>query len=180
MSAPLLKVENLQAWYGESHVLHGVDMHVDQGEMICILGRNGMGKTTTLRTIMGILRKRTGKITFAGEEWLYFKAIAPQVAIIRATTADERGNLTYEHEGAYLGGLDQALAAGIIDLPRICTADRKLHFGRDLWLSEADLAQAGKAIGALVTSADPAVVPLLQAMIEGEVVGTAYQTRRGA
>ena len=51
------------------------------------------------------------KITFAGEEWLYFKAIAPQVAIIRATTADERGNLTYEHEGAYLGGLDQALAA---------------------------------------------------------------------
>jgi propionate CoA-transferase len=51
------------------------------------------------------------RITFAGEEWLYFKAIAPQVAIIRATTADERGNLTYEHEGAYLGGLDQALAA---------------------------------------------------------------------
>ena len=51
------------------------------------------------------------KITFAGEEWLYFKAIAPEVAIIRATTADERGNLTYEHEGATLGGLDQALAA---------------------------------------------------------------------
>lgn len=51
------------------------------------------------------------KISFAGEEWLYFKAIAPQVAIIRATTADEHGNLTYEHEGATLGGLDQALAA---------------------------------------------------------------------
>ncbi|UIJ94956.1 acyl CoA:acetate/3-ketoacid CoA transferase [Sinorhizobium meliloti] len=51
------------------------------------------------------------KLAFEGEDWLYFKAIAPQVAIIRATTADERGNLTYEHEGAYLGGLDQALAA---------------------------------------------------------------------
>ncbi|HXV31800.1 MAG TPA: acyl CoA:acetate/3-ketoacid CoA transferase [Sinorhizobium sp.] len=51
------------------------------------------------------------KITFEGEDWLYFKAIVPEVAIIRATTADERGNLTYEHEGAYLGGLDQALAA---------------------------------------------------------------------
>ena len=51
------------------------------------------------------------KITFAGEEYLYFKAIAPDVTIIRATTADERGNLTYEHEGATLGGLDQALAA---------------------------------------------------------------------
>jgi acyl CoA:acetate/3-ketoacid CoA transferase len=48
---------------------------------------------------------------FKGEEWLYFPAIAPDVSIIRATTADERGNLTYEHEGAYLGGLDQALAA---------------------------------------------------------------------
>jgi len=51
------------------------------------------------------------KIEFDGETYLYFKAIAPQVAIIRATTADECGNLTYEHEGAYLGGLDQALAA---------------------------------------------------------------------
>jgi acyl CoA:acetate/3-ketoacid CoA transferase len=51
------------------------------------------------------------RVTFEGEEWLYFPAIVPQVAIIRATTADERGNLTYEHEGAYLGGLDQALAA---------------------------------------------------------------------
>ena len=51
------------------------------------------------------------KVDFDGEQWLYFKSIAPQIAIIRATTADERGNLTYEHEGAYLGGMDQALAA---------------------------------------------------------------------
>ncbi|ENR66382.1 hypothetical protein C032_01891 [Brucella abortus 63/294] len=51
------------------------------------------------------------RVSFEGEDWLYFPAIAPQVAIIRATTADERGNLTYEHEGATLGGLDQALAA---------------------------------------------------------------------
>lgn len=51
------------------------------------------------------------KIEFDGEEWLYFRAIAPQVAILRATTADERGNLTFEHEGAFLGNVDQALAA---------------------------------------------------------------------
>ncbi|MCT8997518.1 acyl CoA:acetate/3-ketoacid CoA transferase [Chelativorans intermedius] len=51
------------------------------------------------------------RVEFDGEEWLYFRAIVPDVAIIRATTADERGNLTYEHEGAYLGALDQALAA---------------------------------------------------------------------
>jgi branched-chain amino acid transport system ATP-binding protein len=68
MSQPLLQISNLHAWYGESHVLHGVDLHLAEGEMICILGRNGMGKTTTLRTIMGLLRKRTGAITFAGED----------------------------------------------------------------------------------------------------------------
>ncbi|MCA1969518.1 MAG: ABC transporter ATP-binding protein [Rhizobium sp.] len=68
--APLLNVAGLQAWYGESHVLHGVDLYVNEGEMICILGRNGMGKTTTLRTIMGILRKRSGEITFAGQDMM--------------------------------------------------------------------------------------------------------------
>ena len=66
--ADLLTVRGLQAWYGESHVLHGVDLSVAEGEMICILGRNGMGKTTTLRTIMGILRKRAGQISFAGRD----------------------------------------------------------------------------------------------------------------
>ena len=50
-------------------------------------------------------------VEFAGDEWLFFPSIIPDVAIIRATTADERGNLSYEHEGAYLGPLDQALAA---------------------------------------------------------------------
>ena len=68
MSEHLLNVAELHAWYGESHVLHGVNMHVNQGETICILGRNGMGNTTTLRTIMGILRKRTGQISFAGQD----------------------------------------------------------------------------------------------------------------
>ncbi|SEN13007.1 amino acid/amide ABC transporter ATP-binding protein 2, HAAT family [Loktanella fryxellensis] len=66
--APLLNVAGLQAWYGESHILHGVDLHVNAGETICILGRNGMGKTTTLRSIMGILSKRTGTITFDGTD----------------------------------------------------------------------------------------------------------------
>jgi len=64
----LLKVEGLHAWYGESHVLHGVDMHVRRGETVCILGRNGMGKTTTLRAIMGLLRKRRGTIRFDGQD----------------------------------------------------------------------------------------------------------------
>jgi branched-chain amino acid transport system ATP-binding protein len=67
---PLLQVSNLNAWYGESHVLHGVDMTVGEGETITILGRNGVGKTTTLRTIVGIIRERKGEIRFAGKDML--------------------------------------------------------------------------------------------------------------
>jgi branched-chain amino acid transport system ATP-binding protein len=70
-SAPasqLLAVDNLQAWYGESHVLHGVSFHVDAGEVVTLLGRNGAGKTTTLKSIMGIVGKRTGSVKFEGRE----------------------------------------------------------------------------------------------------------------
>ena len=67
---PLLQLANLNAWYGESHVLHGVDMTVGEGEMVTILGRNGVGKTTTLRTIMGIIRERKGEIRFDGRDML--------------------------------------------------------------------------------------------------------------
>ncbi|QFY63568.1 ABC transporter ATP-binding protein (plasmid) [Rhizobium grahamii] len=68
--ATLLDVQGLNAWYGESHILHGVDMRIGEGETITILGRNGVGKTTTLRTITGIVRSRKGKLTFAGEDMM--------------------------------------------------------------------------------------------------------------
>ncbi|UVD59255.1 ABC transporter ATP-binding protein (plasmid) [Rhizobium sp. Pop5] len=68
--AALLEVQGLNAWYGESHILHGVDMHVGEGETITILGRNGVGKTTTLRTITGIVRARKGRISFAGSDMM--------------------------------------------------------------------------------------------------------------
>jgi len=64
--APLLAVEGLQAWYGESHVLHGVDFKVRTGEVVTLLGRNGAGKTTTLKAIMGIVAKRTGSVRYEG------------------------------------------------------------------------------------------------------------------
>jgi branched-chain amino acid transport system ATP-binding protein len=65
---PLLAVENLQAWYGESHILHGVDFEVHAGEVVTLLGRNGAGKTTTLKSVMGIVGSRTGSIRFEGKE----------------------------------------------------------------------------------------------------------------
>lgn len=64
----LLKIEGLQGWYGESHVLHGIDFEVREGEVVTLLGRNGAGKTSTLKAIMGILSKRTGSVTMRGTE----------------------------------------------------------------------------------------------------------------
>jgi branched-chain amino acid transport system ATP-binding protein len=64
----LLKVRDLHAWYGESHVLHGMDFTVAEGEVVTLLGRNGAGKTTTLRAIMGIVAQRTGSVRFRGSE----------------------------------------------------------------------------------------------------------------
>lgn len=63
-ASPQLKVRDLEAWYGESHALHGVDLDVYPGETVTLLGRNGVGKTTTLRAIMGIIRKRKGIVEF--------------------------------------------------------------------------------------------------------------------
>jgi len=65
---PLLSVEGLQAWYGESHVLHGVTFEVRAGEVVTLLGRNGAGKTTTLKSIMGIVGKRSGSVRYEGRE----------------------------------------------------------------------------------------------------------------
>ncbi|HEV2552325.1 MAG TPA: ABC transporter ATP-binding protein [Bosea sp. (in: a-proteobacteria)] len=66
--APMLKVRGLEAWYGESHVLHGIDFDVAQGEVVTLLGRNGAGKTTTLKSIMGVIGKRKGSVVLEGTE----------------------------------------------------------------------------------------------------------------
>jgi branched-chain amino acid transport system ATP-binding protein len=66
--APVLAVQNLQAWYGESHILHGIDFNVNAGEVVTLLGRNGAGKTTTLKSVMGIIAKRTGSVRFNNQE----------------------------------------------------------------------------------------------------------------
>ncbi|WP_448953610.1 ABC transporter ATP-binding protein [Labrys neptuniae] len=65
---PLLKVRGLEAWYGESHVLHGIDFDVHAGEVVTLLGRNGAGKTTTMKSIIGVMGKRKGSIRFDGKE----------------------------------------------------------------------------------------------------------------
>ena len=68
VAAEVLSVQNLEAWYGESHILHGVNFNVSGGEVVTLLGRNGAGKTTTLKSVMGIIGKRSGSIRFNNSE----------------------------------------------------------------------------------------------------------------
>ena len=86
----MLKITGLNAWYGESHVLHGVDFEVREGEVVTLLGRNGAGKTTTMKSIMGLVPRREGSITYRGVETIRM----PSNAIARAGIAicpEERG-----------------------------------------------------------------------------------------
>jgi branched-chain amino acid transport system ATP-binding protein len=66
--AKLLEVRGLNAWYGESHILHGMDFDVPEGELVTLLGRNGAGKTTTLKSIMGMVGRRQGSVRFRGTQ----------------------------------------------------------------------------------------------------------------
>ena len=89
-AGPSLAVSDLHAWYGESHVLHGMAFEVPKGQVVTLLGRNGAGKTTTLRSIMGVMGKRRGSIRFEGQETIKL----PSRAIARAGIGycpEERG-----------------------------------------------------------------------------------------
>ena len=70
MTTPALRIENLHAWYGESHVLHGVDLTVGAGEVVALLGRNGAGRTTTLKAILGLAGRTEGSIRVGETEVL--------------------------------------------------------------------------------------------------------------
>ncbi|MBL8837385.1 MAG: ABC transporter ATP-binding protein [Alphaproteobacteria bacterium] len=89
-TAPYLAVENLEAWYGESHILHGVGFEIRAGEVVTLLGRNGAGKTTTMKSIMGMVSQRKGSVRFEGQELI----AEPSNRIARAGIAfcpEERG-----------------------------------------------------------------------------------------
>src|SRR5437016_12757309 len=86
----VLAVQELQAWYGESHILHGINFDVNAGEVVTLLGRNGAGKTTTLKSVMGIIGKRTGSINFNGQQII--RATSDRIARMGvAFCPEERG-----------------------------------------------------------------------------------------
>jgi branched-chain amino acid transport system ATP-binding protein len=86
----ILSVRNLEAWYGESHILHGVNFDVNAGEVVTLLGRNGAGKTTTLKSIMGMIAKRTGSVRFNNQDLI--RASSDRIARLGvAFCPEERG-----------------------------------------------------------------------------------------
>jgi branched-chain amino acid transport system ATP-binding protein len=86
----ILQVRNLEAWYGESHILHGINFDVNAGEVVTLLGRNGAGKTTTLKSIMGIIGKRAGSVAFNNHEII--RATSDKIARMGiAFCPEERG-----------------------------------------------------------------------------------------
>ncbi len=74
LEAPLLSVRGLNAWYSESHILHGVEFEVPRGEVVTLLGRNGVGKTTTLKAVMGMVSRRKGSVRFDGTETIALRS----------------------------------------------------------------------------------------------------------
>src|SRR5262245_41989810 len=139
--APLLAVEGLQAWYGESHVLHGASFEVLAGEVVTLLGRNGAGKTTTLKSIMGIVGQRTGSVRYEGKELIRLTsdriarlgiALCPEERGIFASLSVEENLLLPPRVRA--GGLE---LAGIFELfpnlkERLSSQGTKLSGGQQM------------------------------------------------
>lgn len=115
----MLQVRDLNAWYGESHILHGVDFDVAEGEVVTLLGRNGAGKTTTLKAIIGLVSRRSGNVTYRGKETI---GLRPD-AIARTGIAlcpEERGIFASLSVAENLV-LPPVIAPGGLDIPTLYT-----------------------------------------------------------
>ena len=128
-SGEMLRVTDLHAFYGESHILHGIDLHVNRGELVTLLGRNGAGRSTTLKAIVGLVGRRTGSIMFNGTE---IKGLAPHkiARLGMGFCPEERGifaGLTTEENLM----LPPVVASGGMTLEEIYTVFPNLHERRN-------------------------------------------------
>ena len=116
---PMLRVRDLNAWYGESHILHGVDFDVAEGEVVTLLGRNGAGKTTTLKAIIGLVSRRTGSVVYRGQETVRMRSDMIARAGI-ALCPEERGIFSSLSVAENLV-LPPVVAPGGLDIPTLHT-----------------------------------------------------------
>ena len=152
MPEPLLTVRDLEAWYGESHILHGVDLEVRTGEVVTLLGRNGAGKTTTLKSVMGIVERRRGSVRFGAAELIRLPsnliarlgiAFCPEERGIFASLSVEENLMLPPVIGS--GGLDRG---AIFDLfpnlrERLRTQGTKLSGGEQQMLAIGRILRTG-------------------------------------
>jgi branched-chain amino acid transport system ATP-binding protein len=152
-AAAVLRVKGLQAWYNESHILHGVDLDVSEGEVVTLLGRNGAGKTTTLKSIMGIVGKRSGSVMFGDRELVGLPieriarlgvALCPEErAVFASLTVKE--NLFLPPQIAKVGGMSvQQIYALFPNLrERLTSGGGKLSGGEQQMLAIARILRTG-------------------------------------
>ncbi|HXF78530.1 MAG TPA: ABC transporter ATP-binding protein [Usitatibacter sp.] len=147
MSA-VLEVKDLQAYYGKSHILHGVSLEVREGELVTLLGRNGAGKSTTIRSLMGLMKQMSGSVRMFGQDvagWAPFKIAAAGVGyvpegrrVFANLTVDENLRVPVERPGPWT-------IQRIYELfPRL--ADRKGNKGRQLSGGEQEMLSIGRAL----------------------------------
>jgi branched-chain amino acid transport system ATP-binding protein len=175
----LLSVNELQAWYGESHILHGVTFDVRPGEVVTLLGRNGVGKTTTLKSIMGMIERRSGSVRFDGRELIRLAsdaiaragiAICPEERGIFASL-DVRENLLLPPQ-LRPGGLD---LARIFELfpnlrERLSSQGTKLSGGEQQMLAIARILRTGARL-LLLDEPTEGLAPVIVQQI-GRTIGT--------
>jgi branched-chain amino acid transport system ATP-binding protein len=175
----LLSVSELQAWYGESHVLHGATFDVRPGEVVTLLGRNGVGKTTTLKSIMGMIARRSGSVRFEGRELIRLSsdaiaragiAICPEERGIFASL-DVRENLLLPPH-LRPGGLD---LARIFELfpnlrERLSSQGTKLSGGEQQMLAIARILRTGARL-LLLDEPTEGLAPVIVEQI-GRTIGT--------
>jgi branched-chain amino acid transport system ATP-binding protein len=153
MAREMLKITNLQAWYGESHILHGVDMAVEEGEVVTLLGRNGAGRTTTLRAIMGLVGARTGSVMIDGVESV--KLASHRIArigvgycpeergIFAALSTEENLLLPPKLQGTQAMQLDEIYAMFPNLLERAASPGTRLSGGEQQMLAVARILRTG-------------------------------------
>jgi branched-chain amino acid transport system ATP-binding protein len=152
MTAPLLAVEGLHAGYATVPVLFGIDVAVAPGEIVGVLGRNGMGKTTLVRAVMGLVRSTAGRIAFAGRD---IAGLAPQRVARRGVALVPEGrqvfpnltvleHLTAFHRAGPDGGASWTPARALELLPRL--AERRRHLGNELSGGEQQMLAIARAL----------------------------------
>jgi branched-chain amino acid transport system ATP-binding protein len=151
-AAPLLEARDVHAWYGSSHVLHGIDLAIARGETIGLLGRNGMGKTTLIRSLLGLVPDRRGRVEIAGAD----VSRAPPHAIARRgvayvpegravfPTLTVRENLVMAARAPRASAPEWTLERVLASFPRL--AQRLGHFGAQLSGGEQQMLAIGRAL----------------------------------